>query len=325
MKILYTCDDNYIWLMGISVISLFENNKEVDELDVFLLGDGISSENREILNGIAERYNRLVKVIDVPKFNIPETIVSARWPLSAFIRLFAGELLPNNIERVLYLDCDTVVCGEISALEKWNMNEKIFCGVKDCIGALHKQNIGIPYDSPYINAGVLLIDLEKLRNIDIYDEINDYLKKYEGVISYADQDILNGVFNKEIGYLMPKYNVMTIDVAHSYKDMKLLRRPTGFYSQTEIEEAVNDPSLIHFTTNMTIIRPWYSNSNHPLKKQFVKYWQVSPWKNRELSELKLNYIVMILKLIQIFPNCIAYRILGFVHSVLKPWYVKWIK
>lgn len=46
MKVMYTCDNNYVWLMGISVISLFENNKHVKELKVYLLGEKISKENK---------------------------------------------------------------------------------------------------------------------------------------------------------------------------------------------------------------------------------------------------------------------------------------
>ena len=49
MNVLYTCDDNYVWLMGISTISLFENNKTIEDLQVYLLGDNISQENKDKL------------------------------------------------------------------------------------------------------------------------------------------------------------------------------------------------------------------------------------------------------------------------------------
>ena len=49
MNVMYTCDDNYVWLMGISTISLFENNKTIEDLQVYLLGDNISQENKDKL------------------------------------------------------------------------------------------------------------------------------------------------------------------------------------------------------------------------------------------------------------------------------------
>ena len=64
MNILYTCDNNYVWIMGISMISLFENNKTIEDLNVYLLGDRISEENKEILQDIALRYSCLLYTSD---------------------------------------------------------------------------------------------------------------------------------------------------------------------------------------------------------------------------------------------------------------------
>lgn len=169
---------------------------------------------------------------------------------------------------------------------------KDFWGVKDCIGSTYKKNIGMKKNKPYVNAGVLIIDLVNLRRIDIRKAIDKYMGKYERLISYADQDILNGIFKEQIGYLPPKYNVMTIDIAHSYREIQLLRRPTGFYSKEEMEEAIKNPRIIHFTTNMLVIRPWFINSDHPLKEEFDKYYEMSPWNRHEKRKF---YLVMLQK------------------------------
>ena len=55
MNVLYTCDNNYVWLMGISAISLFENNKELDNITVYLLGENISDKNKRILVDIGKK------------------------------------------------------------------------------------------------------------------------------------------------------------------------------------------------------------------------------------------------------------------------------
>lgn len=322
MKVLYTCDNNYIWLMGISAISLFENNKGMDELDVYLLGEDITDTNKNILSQIGRKYGRNMIVINVPKFHIPDSILSARWPLSAFTRLFSGELLPQEVQRVLYLDCDTIICGKLDEIDHWKINENIFCGVKDCIGSAYKKNIGMHKKKPYVNAGVLLIDLDNLRKMDVKSLIDDYMDKYERFTSYADQDILNGIFNEQIGYLPPNYNVMTIDIAHSYREIQLLRRPTGFYSKEEIEKATKNPRIIHYTTNMLVIRPWFLNSNHPFKDEFDKYCKISPWNECEKRKMAFGKTAKMIKIIRMFPDWIAYRILGLIHSILKPGYLR---
>lgn len=325
MNVLYTCDNNYIWIMGISVISLFENNREIDDLDIYLLGEKISVENKKLLIDIGKKYNREVCILDVPKFDIPRSIVSARWPLSAFSRLFSGDFLPMSVKKILYLDCDTVIIGKINELDTWDMEGKVFCGIKDCIGGLYKRNIGLNSMGAYINAGVLLIDLEKFRTFDIRKKIDEYMVKYGKLISYADQDILNSAFYHEIGYLPPKYNVMTIDIAHTYKEIQLLRRPTNFYSEVEMNDAIKDPRIIHYTTNMLVIRPWFHNSDHPLKDEFDRYMALSPWKTHIKKEMKFGNTGNIVRIIEILPKGLAYRILGWIHGSLKPRFIKILK
>lgn len=323
MDIMYTCDNNYVWLMGISTISLFENNKHIKELTVYLIGENISDENKCHLNDIAQKYNRQIFVIDVPKLDIPPSLTSARWPLSAFTRLFSGVILPNNLQRILYLDCDTIIVEDIEPLQNIDFGNNIVVAIKDCISGSYKENIGLNKDNPYFNAGVLLLNLEKIRDIDIKREIEEYMHKYVKLINYADQDILNGMFKGKIGVLDPKYDVMTIDVVHSYEEIMKLRRPTNFYNENELKSAVSNPVIVHYTTNMLIVRPWFKNSDHPLKNVFLEYMSISVWKDKVLSEAVFNSIEaktigMIMKL----PKVIAYRILGLIHSVLKPKFKK---
>lgn len=319
MNILYTCDDNYVWLMGISVISLFENNQNINEITVYLLGEKVKDKNKQILYSIAKKYDRKIVIIDVPKIDIPQSLVSTRWPLSAFTRLYSGQLLPHDIKKILYLDCDTIINGSIMELENVDVSENVVWGVKDCIGDLYRENIGLESNSLYINAGVLLFNLDKLRKIDIKRSIDQYMTKYERLINYADQDILNGIFKRQIGIVDPKYNVMTIDIVHTYEEIDILRKPTNFYMKCELENAINNPKIIHYTTNMRIVRPWFKNTNHPFAENFRKYMQISPWKNMELTEMYFtSKEAKIIGIIMKLPNRLAYAILGLMHSKIKP-------
>ena len=323
MNVLYTCDNNYAWLMGISMISLFDNNKKMKHLTVYLLGENISNENKLILQKIASNYQREIHIIDVPELDIPEILVSRRWPLSAFTRLFSGQLLPEAIDKVLYLDCDTIISGSIQGLEDFSMDGATFCGVKDCIGKTYKKNIGLSNETLYINAGVVLIDLQKLRNIPVSVWIYSYLKKYTSYINYADQDLLNGVFRERIGVLQPEYNVMTLAAVNTYEEIITLRKPTNFYSKDLLQHAVQNPKIIHYTTNMLTIRPWYNNTDHPFAHEFTKYFKTSPWKDRTLNSFTfITKESKTIKAIRIFPTSISNKILGIIHSELKPRYIR---
>jgi lipopolysaccharide biosynthesis glycosyltransferase len=309
--------------MGISAISLFETNKHIEDLAVYLLGENISDENKSILWTIAQNYGRRISIIDVPELDIPDVLVSTRWPLSAFTRLFSGQLLPKNVHKVLYLDCDTIVRGDISHLSEIDVSNYICCGIKDCIGSTYKQNIGLKKDSVYINAGVLLFNLNELRKIDIKTVIDKYMAHYLKLINYADQDILNGIFCGKVGVLESRYGVMTINVAYSYEEISMLRKPTAFYSKDELAAGVADPAIIHYTTNMRIIRPWFSNTNHPLASEFRKYMEMSPWKDKKLNEMIFDTkAAKVIGVIDKLPSSLSRRILGLIHSELKPLYIR---
>lgn len=323
MKVMYTCDNNYVWLMGISTISLFENNKHMDDLKVYLLGENISQENKDELKKIGDKYGRDVEVIDVPKLNIPPSLISARWPLSAFTRLFSGQILPADVDKVLYLDCDTIVTGDISELDNVMFDGNIAMGVKDCISGTYKKNVGLDENSPYVNAGVILFDMNALRKMNINEKIETYMKRYVKLINYADQDILNGMFEGCIGELNPKFDVMTIDVVHTYEEINKLRRPTNFYKKEELDSAKLTPAIIHYTTNMRVVRPWFSNTDHPFAGEFKKYMAMSVWKDRELKEMVFgSKESKVIGMVMMLPKKLAYRVLGLIHSELKPRYIR---
>lgn len=320
MNILYTCDNNYVWLMGISMISLFENNKDIDKINVFLLGNEISAENSKKLTSIAKKYNRTCTIIDMPDIEIPEQLMSSRWPKSAFSRLYSAMILPNTIKKILYLDCDTIILQSLNDLFQMSTDEYTIYGVRDCISKKYMTNIGLSEKDVYINAGVLLINCEKMRDLNINLMITSFLNKREEYVYYADQDILNGIFNGKIGILPAKYDVMSIEYMYSYKDINLMRKPLNYYSKFELENAILKPSIVHFTTNMLNVRPWYINSNHPLREKFLIYKANSPWNEKKLEyfDLKKQKNYNLFKFISVFPKKIQMIIIRFIHSTLLP-------
>lgn len=319
MTVVYTCDNNFVWIMGISMISLFENNKDMDDLSVFLLGDHVSDANKKILSSIAQNYERTCHFVDVPDLNIPKSLTSNRWPKSAFTRMFSGELMPMDIHKILYLDCDIIVKGNISFLDSFDTKGYAVSAVKDCVSKQYKKKIGIANEDSYVNAGVLLMDLDKMRELDIRKMMSEFVDSHEGLVSYADQDILNGMFKGKFGILPPEYDVMTQMCAYTYKQILQYRRPSFYYSKEEIENAQRNPVIIHYTTCMLNIRPWCKNSKHPWASEFDKYQAMSPWANVPKKDVKFDKLEhKIIKGIFVLPDFISYRLIGLLHATIRP-------
>lgn len=304
------------------MISLFENNRKSEVIHVYLLGDGISEENRQTLANIASKYQRSFTLINVPDLNIPDKLSSSRWPKSAFTRMFAGELMPLAITKAIYLDCDTIISGNIQGMEACIESDMPFSGVKDCVSRPYKAKIGIGKDGSYINAGVLAMNLTELRKLDIRGMMRDFLGKYETAVSYADQDILNGIFKGKFGILPPQYDLMTMVNTYTYKELRQIRHPHNYYNEEEIKCSKTNPLIIHFTTAMLNIRPWCEGSKHSYAWMFEKYQAMSPWADR--PKAKANFSAKeykIIKQILRLPKPVAYRVLGLVHAYLRPYYI----
>lgn len=319
MTVVYTCDNNFVWIMGISMISLFENNRDLKYLNVFLLGDHVSDENKTILSSIAEKYDRCCNFVDVPDLNIPKSLTSNRWPKSAFTRMFAGELMPSDVHKILYLDCDIIVKGSIAPLDKFDTQSFAVSAVKDCVSKQYKKKIGVAKEDSYVNAGVLLMDLDKMRKLDIRKMMADFVDSHKGLVSYADQDILNGMFRGKFGILQPEYDVMTQMCVYTYEQIMQYRRPSFYYSKDEVEYAQQNPVIIHYTTCMLNIRPWCKGSKHPWATEFDKYQAMSPWADipkKEVSFDKLEHKVVMS--IFTLPDFISYRLIGLLHAIFRP-------
>lgn len=322
MNVMYASDDNYAWLMGISMISLFENNKESEEINVFLFGDKIQEENEKKLFEIARQYNRNFQIIDVNELQLPSKLYNQRYPKSAYSRLFAYNLLPKDISKIIYLDCDIIVVGSIQDLYDRDVTDVAFMAVQDFLSNGYKKKIGIKNTDTYINTGVMLLNLDKFRELPITERIEKFVNKYSAAICHADQDIFNGIFQGEFSVLPPYYNVMTQMNQYSYEQLIRTWNPSHYYSEKDIEAAKAHPRIYHYTACLTDIRPWFANSKVKNAHEFDKYMQMSPWANKQKKTIHFGTSKrMIVQGASLFPDRVRCATLRTVHAYMRPYYL----
>ena len=120
MYVIYHSSDSFAEVTGVSMVSLFENNKQMDRIQVLYIERGMSDENKMKLQSIAEKYNREISFMEMPnwseKLNIELKSSKAGWLGFGYNRLFLTEFIPDNVDRVLYLDSDTVIEDSLDEL-----------------------------------------------------------------------------------------------------------------------------------------------------------------------------------------------------------------
>lgn len=316
-------DDAYIMFAGIMIYSLFENNKNWENITVHVLDNGISKDGIDKLNYIATLFDRHVCYYNCTDIGywLGEKIVNmfktsdTNVPISAYARLFLPQIIDKKIDKILYLDVDSIVLGDYSALWNKKITNYSVLGVIDNVNSKAKKCIGLDDDYKYINSGVLLMNLNKMREIGFVLKFTDFINKYNGYVYHHDQGIINGVLHDTIGYLEPEYNMMSF--VYEYKKASSIKQRyciTDYYSDAQIEYAKANPVFIHFTEG-NFQRPWVKGCKHPLKNIWMDYRDKTSWSGSPLKEdertIKLKIFMQMNRLL---PASIMNKVVNSLHK-----------
>ena len=331
MNVAYHCSDSYAPVLGTSIASLLVNNMGMDEIQIFVIENNISSKNKKKLKQLVQKYNRRIEFIQMPDINTEQNLglkkVRKDWIFDSYCRLFLGQLLPKDIHKVLYLDSDSLVTGDLKELWNTELTEYCVAGVKDCLGKKYYELLGLKESSSYCNSGVMLQNLDSWRNENISNRIREYVYKNGGYVFFMEQSVYNAVFQGEIMILPPKYNTYTLMHYLEYDDIIRLRKPKDFYTEQEIKEAIEDSRIVHLTSSFLIInRAWYENTNHPLKELYKKYKDLTPWKNElgfdDRRSIKTRIIHLIIKYL---PQRLVIVLSEIIYNSLRIYNIKRIQ
>ena len=288
--IVYASDDRFAEILGVSLVSLYESSTDMDDIVVYVLDSGITRENRSRIESIAEKYNRAeikwIPAQDISKVLSMEVAVD-RGSLSQYARLFVSSDLPENLDRVLYLDCDIVINKSIRELWNLNLQGKTIGALKDAFSPYYRTNIGLEPNDIMFNSGVMLIDLKRWKEQKVEERLLKFIGERNGKIQQGDQGALNAVLSHDTFCFEPRFNSVTIFYDFDYREMLIYRKPPkGYYTESDIRRATDDPSIIHFTTSFLSKRPWIVGCKHRYVDVWLKYKAMSPWKDTELWEDK---------------------------------------
>ena len=323
-NIVYSADDKFAEILGVSLLSLYENSKNMEDINVFVLDSDISEENKSKLNSISKKYNRKqIVFLKIKKFNeiLPIKLETDRGSLSQYSRIFISSVLPKHLSRVIYLDCDTIVRKSIFELWNINLNGKTIGALKDAFSKYYRRNIGLNENDIMFNSGVLIIDLDKWKNNLIEEKILQFIIQKNGKIQQGDQGALNSVLSAETYCFDPKYNSVTIFYDFTYEEMIKYRKPVDFYSKSEILKSVEDPYIIHFTTSFISKRPWFYGCEHKYASEWLKYRKLSPWNNDLYwkNDIPKNKKI-ILKIYHFFPKRFSFAIASLMQIYCRPFF-----
>ena len=188
-------------------------------------------------------------------------------PTAALFRLRIGNLLPDEIERVLYIDSDVAVRRPLDELWETDLNGRVLGAVRDPVvpwaaapAGLPWAELGVSPGTPYFNSGVLVIDTDLWRSQRISETSLQFLARHRFL--YGDQCALNAVLGGSWTPIGPQWNLQAGHLA-SGKSLAWV-----IESHETLAAAIDDPAIVHFNSS-SMRRPWDSQCTHPYRDRVV--------------------------------------------------------
>lgn len=322
MNVLYILDNNYVPQVAAGICSVCENNKAVKDICFYIVSLHISKQNEEMLSSFVKGYeeNGITRsTVFVEVENVTDlfdfTIDTKGWNPVVLIRLVLDRLLPESVHRVIYMDGDTIVRGNLESM--WNTDMKecaIGAAVEPTCSKDRKENLGLK-SLPYYNAGIMLIDLDNWRANHTGKEILDYYRNSGGFLFANDQDAINGSQKGKIVTLSCTYNYHNTYDIYNYRIFKYCDYAVP--SKEEMKEIKKDPVIIHYLGEE---RPWRLGNTHRFRDDYFKYLDMTPWKGMNIEDGWKRYFFCwrIFNLVmKPFPFCRLYIINTLMPFLLK--------
>ncbi|MBE7079534.1 MAG: glycosyltransferase family 8 protein [Clostridiales bacterium] len=197
IPLFFATDDNYLPFLSLTLESILENSSREYEYEIYVLHSGL----REDFMAKILRYSRagftlsFVDVTERLKGIAHRLHIRDYYTCTTYFRMFIAEMFPLY-DKAIYLDCDTVVLGDISELYAYELGDNLLAGAP-CEGVnsfeVYKRYVaelgGLDPDY-FFNAGVLLLNLKAFREENFYGQFADLLEKYKFKV-IQDEDYLN--------------------------------------------------------------------------------------------------------------------------------------
>ena len=270
IPVVFASDNNYAVQLGVAITSLVENARPTTHYDIrCLVSDDFSEENKEIVNSVIKgqsRHKITFVHVDDSLFDAIQ-IKTEHLTKGAFYRLLSADILPD-LNKIIYLDDDVVVLGDLEILFRYAIDTQYIGGVR-APGFYYpekwrkdKENeLGIKIDQ-YVNSGVLLMNLKKIREDNMQEK---FIELAQNSYRSEDQDTLNVACYGRIRHIPFRFNCQT---KYTSPDSPEKYKYESVIPKDERIDAEKNPVIIHFANR---IKPWQDNTCYLAEKWWEYY------------------------------------------------------
>ena len=190
MNIVCTIDNNYIRHCAVMLRTLREANPDED-LSVYIVHEALDPKERAKLVGYLGEFLPSVSLLQVEPRLLSHFPVSGHISIATYFRLLLPSILPPIINRALFIDSDIVINGSLRELWETPLGGHSLAAVTDRNLDMQRERLEMDADSPYFNAGMMLIDLEAWRRANVLERGMAYAIENRDKLNNWDQDAVS--------------------------------------------------------------------------------------------------------------------------------------
>lgn len=254
----FCISDNYSSIVAVTLQSFVDHHTNESVFIFHIVSEAMSADNLAYLKSvIAPRPSWQLVYHPIEKKNLAH-IPTGPFTIHTWYRIFLDQLLPEEVEKVLYLDADTLIASSIDELFQIPLENVAIGAAKDQQNFIiaTKQRIGLPQQHTYVCAGVLLMNLSYWREHNIAQQILDWAIANAHRLGCPDQDAINVVLREKTVVLPAKWGIIARNFLYD-----------AFYQTEEAAEAYHHPCIIHYAG----CAPWYYELSK-IAPRFQELW-----------------------------------------------------
>ena len=275
------CDRKFAPPLTVMLKSLLASAAGARRFVIYVLSDGLRpAVRRRIQRSLTDRRAE-IRFVEIDRRPLDKLKRSHHASPAVYFRLLVHTAVPEEIDRLIYLDADVIVNADLQALWQMDFHGKTLLAVQeqgrdaqtvsDAKALPSYRDLGLPPDAKYFNSGVMLIDLKQWRDTDVSGRALAYLHRHREKVLWWDQDALNAVLAGDWGELDHRWNVLTQTFTNPRWDDGPVKDRRAY------EAMVRHPYILHFNTGA---KPWNRDNRHPRRELFLHYLSRTRWAGR---------------------------------------------
>jgi lipopolysaccharide biosynthesis glycosyltransferase len=266
IRVLFCCDPGYYQHLAVALCSLFASNRR-NFLEIHLIsGERDGAAEGKLMASLSgfEQFSFELHEFTWPDKNDWHT--SEHITAETYTRIHCPRVLGPAVDKVLYLDSDLLVVDDLAPLWATDIGDVALAAVPEPYGRDRDRTLGMPPGSTYINAGVLLINLERWRAEQVTERLCAYIRREGARLRQHDQDALNALLHDRTRLLDPRWNLQ----ARAFHPCKAAAR-----HRAALRRAAGSPAIIHYASSR---KPWIFAVSIPRKGLYRRYLRMTAWR-----------------------------------------------